>query len=222
MMRSLLALLFAGIVAAHAQQVGQNASPRPGSVPTISVSAQLVIETVSVKDKNGKPITGLTAKDFTLTENGVPQTIHFCEHQDLPAEAPVTPAAQPVAGNLTRPRLGKNLVQQTCGNFRLRRKKLEPLPASLRLFKQRSAGRADGHVRRENSFVFGPQQSVEGIGQKGLPVSAFGRVRDVRALCHYITSRLLRSSRRASSARPRLMRDFTVPSGMPSTWAISL
>ncbi|MGC2301640.1 MAG: VWA domain-containing protein [Acidobacteriaceae bacterium] len=98
MMRSLLALLLAAIVAAHAQQVGQNASPR--AVPTISVSSQLVIETVSVKDKNGKPIAGLTAKDFTLTENGVPQTIHFCEHQDLPAETAVTPAAQPVAGNL--------------------------------------------------------------------------------------------------------------------------
>ena len=98
MMRSLPALLLAATFAAHAQQVGQNASPN--AVPTISVSSQLVIETVSVKDKNGQPITGLTAKDFALTENGVPQTIHFCEHQDLPAETPVSPAAQPAAGNL--------------------------------------------------------------------------------------------------------------------------
>ena len=36
-----------------------------------------------VKDKNGNPIEGLTAKDFTVTENGVPQTIRFCEHQEF-------------------------------------------------------------------------------------------------------------------------------------------
>ncbi|MGA9982284.1 MAG: VWA domain-containing protein, partial [Acidobacteriaceae bacterium] len=97
-MRPLLTLLLVATVAAHAQQVGQNASP--SAVPTISVSSQLVIETVSVKDKNGNPITGLTAKDFALTENDVPQTIHFCEHQDLRAATAVTPATQPVAGDL--------------------------------------------------------------------------------------------------------------------------
>ena len=53
----------------------------------IKASTQLVVETVVVKDKKGNPIEGLTAKDFTVTENGVPQTISFCEHQELP-EAP--------------------------------------------------------------------------------------------------------------------------------------
>src|SRR5208337_3657163 len=38
---------------------------------------------VSVKDKNGKPIEGLTAKDFVVTENGQPQTISFCEFHQL-------------------------------------------------------------------------------------------------------------------------------------------
>ena len=38
-------------------------------------STQLVVETVSVKDKSGKPVEGLTAKDFVLTEDGVAQTI---------------------------------------------------------------------------------------------------------------------------------------------------
>ena len=41
------------------------------------------VETVVVKDKQGKFIPGLTAKDFALTEDGVAQTIRFCEHQAL-------------------------------------------------------------------------------------------------------------------------------------------
>src|SRR5450432_4623039 len=59
-----------------------------------SVTQQLVIETVTVTDKNGNPIEGLTAKDFTVTEDNVPQTIRFCEYQKLaaPPAAPVTPA----------------------------------------------------------------------------------------------------------------------------------
>ncbi len=44
-------------------------------------TAQLVVETVTVKDKDGKAIEGLTAKDFTITEDNVPQTVAFCEYE---------------------------------------------------------------------------------------------------------------------------------------------
>ena len=40
-----------------------------------------MVEQVVVKDKKGDFVNGLTAKDFTVTEDGAPQTMKFCEHQ---------------------------------------------------------------------------------------------------------------------------------------------
>src|SRR5438128_11336607 len=64
------------IPAAHAQQ-----QPQPQQPFTIQVNTQLVVETVVVKDKDGKNIEGLTDKDFTVTEDNVPQTISVFQFQ---------------------------------------------------------------------------------------------------------------------------------------------
>jgi VWFA-related protein len=88
-------LLLAGARAYGAQVVGQNKSADGSTTFTLSVKTQLVVETVVVKDKKGNPIDGLTAKDFTVTEDGVEQKIRFCEHEMLPVGAnavPVGPA----------------------------------------------------------------------------------------------------------------------------------
>ena len=78
---------------ASAQQIGGNKPAGVGEGYTLAVKSQLVIETVVAKDKSGKPLEGLSAKDFTLTEDGAPQVIKFCEHQVLPvgAAAPIAP-----------------------------------------------------------------------------------------------------------------------------------
>jgi VWFA-related protein len=78
---------------AAAQQPQQNAQT-PAEPVTFTSSTQLVIETVTVNDKSGKPIMGLTQKDFTVTEDGAPQAIKFFEYQELPdaVEPPLPPA----------------------------------------------------------------------------------------------------------------------------------
>jgi len=63
------------------------------SQATFRTTTQLVVETVAVKDKTGRPVTGLTAKDFVLTEDGVAQEIKFFEFQRL-AEAVAAPAVE--------------------------------------------------------------------------------------------------------------------------------
>src|ERR1700733_10600416 len=89
--------VFLALIAAQAsaQQIGQNAPANASGTYTLTAKAQLVVETVVVKDKEGKFISGLGAKDFTITEDGTPQTIRFCEHQDLAAEETPVAAAAP-------------------------------------------------------------------------------------------------------------------------------
>ena len=87
-MRQTTAILLAFVLATYwtpagAQQVGQNATT-PSTGATFQATSQLVIETVGVKGKDGKPVEGLTSKDFVVTEDGAPQTIKFFEYQKLP------------------------------------------------------------------------------------------------------------------------------------------
>ncbi len=81
----------ASIPFAYAQQIGTNATQGKDTTYTLSVNSQLVTENVVVKDKQGKFISGLTAKDFTVTEDGTPQTIRVFERESLPVDAAPLP-----------------------------------------------------------------------------------------------------------------------------------
>jgi len=73
--------------------------------PVFRSGAQLTVETVTVKDKAGRPIEGLTAKDFSITEDGVPQTISFVEFQRVPNPSdPLRTAVAAPAAVATPPR----------------------------------------------------------------------------------------------------------------------
>jgi VWFA-related protein len=93
-----LASLLLIFISASGQQPPAQPKPQPtplnspgtnaaggGGVATFSTSTQLVMEEVTVLDKGGKPIEGLTKKDFTLTEDGVAQEIAFFDDEQLPA-----------------------------------------------------------------------------------------------------------------------------------------
>jgi VWFA-related protein len=62
----------------------QPAQTLPPGTPTFRTTTRLIVNTVTVKDKDGKPIEGLTAKDFVVTEDNEPQMISFVEFQRLP------------------------------------------------------------------------------------------------------------------------------------------
>src|SRR4051812_39780426 len=89
---ALLTVAFA--CSANAQQIGQNRPKDAQENYTLSVKVQLVVEAIVVKDKQGKPIHGLTANDFAVTEDNVPQKIKFFEHQDLAANAKPLPESK--------------------------------------------------------------------------------------------------------------------------------
>jgi VWFA-related protein len=92
------ALIFVTLTSAQTPQpAAQSAAtqqPSPSGVATLRAGTQLVVVDVVVTDKNQKPVHGLKASDFTLTEENVPQVVkNFEEHTALtPADATKFPS----------------------------------------------------------------------------------------------------------------------------------
>ncbi|MBA2303216.1 MAG: VWA domain-containing protein, partial [Acidobacteria bacterium] len=84
-------LILIGLATAFGIQV--SAQPRQ----TFRSATRLIEVPVIVTDRAGKPVTGLTQGDFTVTEDGVPQEIRFFEVRDLR-----TAPSQPVASATDR------------------------------------------------------------------------------------------------------------------------
>lgn len=100
-MRALLSAAALSCLAAGAQTVGTNGQAGQNGTFTLSVNSQLVVERVVVKDKEGHFVPGLTAKDFQVAEDGVPQTIRIFEHQALATESTPLPVTPPNEEDIT-------------------------------------------------------------------------------------------------------------------------
>src|ERR1019366_791369 len=84
-MRALIAIVLIAQVAAYGQQ--------PKGTYKFEVNSQLVVVNVAAKDKNGAPLDGLKASDFTITEDAKAQPIKVFEFQRLEEAAMVVPEA---------------------------------------------------------------------------------------------------------------------------------
>jgi VWFA-related protein len=111
----LVSILATGAPQAQPPRGGAPAQNPPAANEPVKFSslAQLVEEMVSVKDKSGKVIEGLTAKDFVVTEDGKPQDIKFCYFQKLdePEDPDPAAAAAPDAVKPSAPELKKTPIQ---------------------------------------------------------------------------------------------------------------
>src|SRR5882724_3233144 len=123
-MRRFLSVLVS-MALASAQKVGQNKQSGATTTATFQTSATLVIETVTIKDKSGNPVEGLTAKDFTITEDGVPQVIKFFEFQKLNTPENVAPPPPPPAPRVLPQRLAHTqIAAETPGDVKYRDRRL--------------------------------------------------------------------------------------------------
>src|SRR5579883_2677657 len=80
-------LLATVVIAGSSAGLAQNAQPPAQGTPatTVQVNVKVVTMAVTVRDKHGAIVPNLTKSDFTLTEDGRPQTIkYFNPDKDLP------------------------------------------------------------------------------------------------------------------------------------------
>ena len=90
-----LAFVLIAALAAPAQQPPA-APPRfQDNGLKISVSTNLVVINVDIRDKSGKPIEGLKASDFVVTEDDKPQKVSVFEFQRLELDSEPQPMANP-------------------------------------------------------------------------------------------------------------------------------
>jgi VWFA-related protein len=124
--------------------------------PTFRTNTRLIVQTVSVKDKDGRPVEGLSAKDFVVTEDGEPQTISFVEFQRLdPAAAgsvTALPAADPpqppAPATAATPAVEPQITAPAAGDTRYRDRRLTVLYFDLTALPPADLGRAYSAARK--------------------------------------------------------------------------
>jgi VWFA-related protein len=96
-MRRVLSGLIACLILSLSLLAQDQQTPFP-----LRVTTQLVIRTVSVTDKDGRPIEGLTKDDFVLTEDNIPHVISVFEFEKLDETALPQPSTPTLAAAVDR------------------------------------------------------------------------------------------------------------------------
>src|SRR5204862_325963 len=117
-------VLFAAILALNATGRAQQ--------PTFRAATRLTIVDVTVTGKDGRPIEALTANDFTLTEDGVPQTISLVAFQRVDAVDAATtvqsptpaPSPPPVPRSVVAPTAQPQIASSPAGDIRYQNRRL--------------------------------------------------------------------------------------------------
>ncbi len=132
-MRPLTAILMTWLMTAPIQQAQQVEQATRGNA-RFGTTTRLVVEDVIVKSKDGKPVEGLKASDFSITEDGKAQKISVFEFQTLeqeaapaPASAPkpsAEPAAEPPAQPAVKPVTAIQITPEKPGDIKYRDKRL--------------------------------------------------------------------------------------------------
>src|SRR5262245_30844034 len=96
--------------------------------PVFRSGAQLTIVDVTVTDKSGRPIEGLTENDFTITEDGVPQTISLVAYQRVDGgDAGALPPLPPIPSrppSTVAPTVQPQITASPAGEIRYRNRRL--------------------------------------------------------------------------------------------------
>jgi VWFA-related protein len=98
-------------------------------VPTFRSTTQVTVVDVTVTDKQGRAIEGLTADDFVLTEDGDPQSISLAVFQRVTTDAnaaalPPVPAAAPGQPRRASPTVQPTITASSPGDVRYRDRRL--------------------------------------------------------------------------------------------------
>ena len=155
----LFTVAFVATLSLPAQQIGSNKTEGQPDSYKLTVKSQLVVETVVVKDKQGKFIPQLTARDFTVTEDGTPQKIRFLEHESLPTDATPLPPSKPdderitIYKRLTRTTLAPEATSAETGDSRYKDHRLLALYFDMTAMpptdQQRALAAAEKFVRTQ-------------------------------------------------------------------------
>jgi len=185
-----------GTVVAFVVAADAAGAPQATRQPVFRSGTRLIVETVTVKDKDGKAIEGLTAKDFTLTEDGEAQTISFVEFQRVdatpgPAAPPPPPPSQvPAAATIAATAIPQ-ISSSPPGDIRYRDRRLLVLYFDVTALPAPDLLRACAAARKYIDTQMAPQDLMAMMSFKGAAVRVRQDFTDNRALLREVLQDLI-------------------------------